>query len=388
MDNIRRLLAGLGNPEKSFPAVLIGGTNGKGSTGAFLANGLKAAGLKVGWTTSPHLLSPTERIWIDGVHCSEADLDSILTRVLAVESAAEIKATYFELMVASAILAFGEASVDIALVEVGMGGRWDSTNVLSPILTILTSVALDHTGHLGETIEAIAREKLCTARDDRPLVLGPGLDPDWVRALCESKPEIIASPRPSAEIFWDYSIVNGYRIGMAGDHQVENLATAMATVECLRQMGWRLNHEATWRGFSGAAWPGRLWRAPALPHVIFDGAHNASGAEALAIHIKRFGIRAHLFFGAMGDKDLEGMARVLATTNPLSVTLVNVEGPRYSEPEALQDAWQMAGYVDLPILTLGELATKLRGNVADTVIVTGSLYFLGHLMRKLNIPVV
>jgi len=387
LDNIRQLQKGLWHPENFFPSVLIAGTNGKGSTGAFLAHALKSAGIKIGWTTSPHLLSPTERIWIDGMYCNEAYLDSLLARVLEVERAVRIKATYFELMVASAILAFKESSVDLALVEVGMGGRWDSTNILDPILTILTNVAMDHMAHLGETPEAIAREKLCTARDGRPLVLGSGLNPDWVAPLCESAPIIVASSIPSANIFWDHSIVNGHRINMVGSHQIENLAVALTAIDVLRQMGWELDDDEIYHGLSQAVWPGRLWKVPGLSNVIFDGAHNANGAEALANHINRFEIRAHLVFSAMGDKDIEGMARHLASTNPLSVTLVYIDGPRYSTGEALQDAWRRVGYGDLPLLSLDELVPKLQGNVADTLIVTGSLYFLGYLLKKLNIAV-
>jgi dihydrofolate synthase/folylpolyglutamate synthase len=145
LENPRLLLEGLQRPDKNFPVVLIAGTNGKGSTGAFMANALRAAGLRVGWTTSPHLVSPAERIWVDGACVNETQLDGLLSEVFEVEAAAGIQATYFELMIASAILAFRQQRVDIALVEVGLGGRWDATNALDPVLTVLTNVALDHT---------------------------------------------------------------------------------------------------------------------------------------------------------------------------------------------------------------------------------------------------
>jgi dihydrofolate synthase/folylpolyglutamate synthase len=384
LDNIRLLLGTLGHPEKSFPAILIAGTNGKGSTGAFLAYALKSAGVKVGWTTSPHLLSPTERIWIDGHHVSEEYLDSLLKEVLDAESSCGVVATYFELMVSAALLAFGRAPIDLALVEVGMGGRWDSTNVLEPILTILTNVALDHTAHLGDTLDAIATEKLCTARDSSPLVLGPGLDPQWLSGLCETKPQMKISLLPDAEIFWDHSIVNGHRINLAGAHQISNLATALKALDTLTELGWELDKDCIYQGLSKATWPGRLWSAPELTNTVFDGAHNVNGAEALAEHIKHCGIRPHLFFSAMGDKDLCGMARALASTKPLSVTLVLGEESRYASPEAMQVAWSKVGHIDLPLLTLGELATKLKANATEQYIVTGSLYFLGHLLKKLK----
>jgi len=385
LDNIRELLTCLEHPESSYPAVLIAGTNGKGSTGAFLAHALQSAGLNIGWTTSPHLMSPSERIWINGRHISEDELEALLGQVLNAEAALEIKATYFELMISAALLAFKQASVDLALVEVGMGGRWDSTNILDPILTILTNVAMDHTAHLGNTLEAIAAEKLCTARDDRPLVLGPTLEPQWLEPLCESKPRMLTSQLPNAQVFWDHSIVNGYRINLAGAHQIHNLATALRAIDALRGLGWKLNPESVYRGLSSTNWPGRIWNVPGLSNVVFDGAHNVNGAEALADHIIKCGVRLHLFFSAMSDKDISGMAKALASANPLSVTIVQGEESRYAPPEAMRNAWSCAGYENPPMLTMNGLASLLKKNTRDTCLVTGSLYFLGHLLRELNI---
>jgi len=387
LDNIRELLAGLGNPDNSYPAVLIAGTNGKGSTGAFLAHALTSSGLKVGWTTSPHLLSPSERIWINGRHLRESDLERLLTQVFNAEAQRDIKATYFELMLAAALLAFNQASVDLALVEVGMGGRWDSTNILNPILTLLTNVALDHTAHLGDTLEAIAAEKLCTARDNRPLALGPELDPEWLAPLCESKPIMLTSSPPEAEIHWDHSYIGGHRIKLAGAHQTRNLVVALKAIDALRDLGWKLDAESVYRGLSNAEWPCRLWSAPGLSNVVFDGAHNTNGAEALADHIKVCGIKPRIFFSVMGDKDIFGMAGALSSANPLSVTLIQGEDPRCATLEAMRSAWLDAGYSDPQSLTLKELASKLKKNTSDIYLVTGSLYFLGHLMKELNISV-
>ena len=396
LDNIRALLAGLGGPEGAFPAVLIAGTNGKGSTGAFLAHGLRAAGLNVGWTTSPHLLCPAERIWIDGRRVDDARLDSLLSRVLQAESAAGVTATYFELIVAAAMLAFRDSKVDVALVEVGMGGRWDATNALDPILTVLTNVAMDHMEHLGYTPEAIATEKLCTARDGRPLVLGPGLDPAWLAPLCETKPKMVSSKEFGGEVFWEGSVVCGHRIKLAGRHQLKNLATALTSIEALRGLGWALDIDRVWEGFSNAEWPGRLWRSPSLPpNVVLDGAHNLAGAEALAAHLVECRVRPRIFFAAMGDKDMAGMARALASAGPLGVTVVVGDDPRWAAPEAMQEAWgaagtaaqgpKAAGHSETPVATIGELALKLREESSDKYLVTGSLYFLGRLLKEMDI---
>ncbi|MCE1229410.1 MAG: bifunctional folylpolyglutamate synthase/dihydrofolate synthase, partial [Firmicutes bacterium] len=303
LENPRRLLAALGHPEQRFPAVLIAGTNGKGSTGAFLAHALKACGHRIGWTTSPHLVSPTERIWIDGAPLSAEALDGFLAQAFLAEESLGIKATYFELMIASALLAFREAGVELALAEVGMGGRWDATNVLDPIVTVLTHVGLDHMAFLGETKEAIAREKLATARAGRLLVLGPSLEVDWVRPLLEVEPVLCPAPRVVAEsVQWDHSVVQGHRVGLAGLHQLENLATALETLRQLQHLGWHLPDDALWRGIAQTQWPGRLWVVPGLENVWMDGAHNPDGAAVVARHAKACGVQPHLLFGAMGDK--------------------------------------------------------------------------------------
>lgn len=380
--NIQALLEGLGNPQRAYPAVLLAGTNGKGSTGAFLAHAIQACGLSVGWTTSPHLVSPTERIWIDGRILEVDELETLLRDVLVVEAAKGLQATYFELMVAAALLAFQRRGAALALVEVGMGGRWDSSNVLDPILTVLTSVGLDHTQHLGQTREAIAREKLCTARSGRPLVLGPGLDPAWVAPLLECDPVLCPADLVHADsMAWDHALVGGRRIALAGEHQLSNLSTALEVLAQLRTLGFELPPERVWEGIEAARWPGRLWKVPGLEDVWMDGAHNPDGAQALARHARACGFHPHLLFGAMGDKDLTRVAQALATLEPASLAFVGGTGERYARPEALAEVWgQKAPMLDIPAA-----AAALREPSAGPRLVTGSLYLLGDLLRELRI---
>jgi len=239
LDNPRALLQGLGHPERGIPCVLIAGTNGKGSTGAFLAQALRASGLTVGWTTSPHLVAPTERIWIDGHYIGASTLDLLLCEAFDCETRVGIKATYFELMITAALLAFRMTGVEVAIIEVGMGGRWDATNALDPLISVLTNVGLDHTKYLGDTREAIGREKLCIARGDRPLVLGPAVDPDWVLPLLECQPKICPAPAVLAEeIHWDHSIAQGRRVGLPGVHQMENLSPGLDVLCQLHRIGF------------------------------------------------------------------------------------------------------------------------------------------------------
>ena len=384
LDNIKALLEGLGRPDAGYPVILIAGTNGKGSTGAFLAHMLKAAGFVVGWTTSPHLVDATERIWVDGEPIGPGALDLLLGEAFDSEARNGLNATYFELMITAALSAFRMTGVEVALVEVGMGGRWDATNATDPILTVLTNVGLDHQQYLGDTREAIAREKLCTARDGRPLVLGPSLDPEWIRPLLSNDPVLCPAARQGpADIRWDHSRLAGRRVGLAGLHQLDNLATAFETVRQLRGLGFPIPEEELWTGVATARWPGRLWEVPGLQGVWMDGAHNPDGARALADHALACGVRPHLYFGAMGDKDLAGVARELKRLRPLSITFIRGDAPRYAAEQQLREAWG----VEAPLLTVPEAVAQL-GTPADAPrLVTGSLYLLGDLLREMGVRV-
>jgi len=382
LDNIRILLQAMGHPEAGFPVVLIAGTNGKGSTGAFLAHLLKAAGFVVGWTTSPHLVEVTERIWVDGEPIGEGALDLLLGEAFEAEASTGIQATYFELMIAAALSAFRMTGIEVALVEVGMGGRWDATNATEPVLTVLTTVGLDHQQYLGDTREAIAREKLCTARDGRPLVLGPTLDPDWIRPLLPCQPTLHPAPRlGSAEVLWDHSRVDGKRVGLAGVHQLDNLATALEAIRQLQVLGFPVPEDRLWQGVATVRWPGRIWAVPGLEGVWMDGAHNPDGAQALSDHALASGVRPHLYIGAMGDKDLAGVARELKRMQPLSVSFVQGDAQRYATAQQLGEAW---GF-EAPMLTLRQAAVNLRAQAEAPRLVTGSLYLLGDLLKEMGI---
>ena len=376
------LLENLGRPDRSFPIVLVAGTNGKGSVGAFLAHAFRSAGLVTGWTSSPHMVHPIERVWVDGSYIGIGALELLVGEAFEAEERLGIQATYFELMIVSALLGFRMMGAEIGVVEVGLGGRWDATNATDPILTVLTSVGLEHQEILGETREAIAREKLCTAREGRALVLGPSLAPDWVRPLLHCRPAIFPALDLWAEsIHWGHSVVRGHRINMPGEHQVQNLSTALETTRQLRYLGFPLPEEAVWRGFSETSIPGRLWKVPGLGEVWVDGAHNPDGATVLARHALHCGVRPHLFFGAMKDKDLKGMAGELRRMDPLSVTLVLGENERYADSGALRAAWG-GGH---KVVNLAQAAEQLKEETAGPKLVTGSLYMIGDLLKELGI---
>ena len=382
LGNTHALLKALGRPDQSYPIVLIAGTNGKGSVGAILAHALKAAGNVVGWYTSPHLVEPLERIWMDGAHIGAGALDLLLNEAFEVERDEGLEATYFEMMTVAAFSAFRMTGVELAIVEVGLGGRWDATNACDPLLSVLTNVGLDHQQYLGSTLEAIATEKLCIAREGHTLVVGPDLDPEWLRFLLECRPAVFSAPAVQAtEVAWDHSMVEGHRLNLAGAHQLQNLATALEVIRHLRCLGFPIPDAAMWRGIEETHWPGRLWQVPGLENVWMDGAHNPAGAKVLAEHAMACGVQPELFFGAMKDKDLQAMKAELMRMNPRSVTGVVGQGERWADAEALRAAWGP----ELEVLDIKHTAACLKQKAVDTRLVTGSLYLLGDLLRELRI---
>ena len=385
LENTEQLLNILGRPDRAYPVILIGGTNGKGSTGALLSRVLSANQHKVGWTTSPHLTNVCERIWIDGSFISMSELNKTLTEIFEAEKIAGIQATYFELLTTAALLAFRNHHVDVGVIEIGMGGRLDSANATEPILSIVTNVGLDHQQHLGATREAIAREKLCIARTDRPLVLGPTLERSWASSFLECTPRIISSPPLIAEaIEWDRSVVQGVRLPLAGQFQVENLATVYAAASVLSDLGFSLESSKTQRGIETTTWPGRLSPLPNHPYVWLDGAHNDEGMTRVIYHLQQCEVNPHIYFGVMKDKDIEGMAKSLHRLSPRSLTTIHGHSSRFCSPDKLAPFFHGAPF---PVgqCALDELDEDWKKKKESPILVLGSLYLLGDILQSLHL---
>ncbi len=382
LGNTTTLLNAMGRPDRGYPIVLIAGTNGKGSVGALLAHAMKAAGTVVGWYTSPHLVTSLERIWTDGSHIGAGALDLLLNEAFEIERDEGLEATYFELMTVAAFSAFRMTGVELAIVEVGLGGRWDATNACEPMVSVLTNVGLEHQQYLGTTLEAIAKEKLCIARDGHTLVVGQDLEPDWLWPLLECRPAIFPAPvlLPST-IAWDHSMVNGHRLNLAGAHQVKNLATALEVMRHLRCLGFPIPDAALWKGIEETQWPGRLWEVPGLQDVWLDGAHNPDGARVLADHAVACDVHPTLFFGAMKDKDLMGMRAELMRMAPRSIMGIVGQGERWANAEKLRSVFGD----ELAILDVQQLAGRLKEQEEGIRLITGSLYLLGDLLGALRI---
>lgn len=369
---MRAACARAGDPQDALRVVHVAGTNGKGSVSAMVEAAGRAAGLRTGLYTSPHLCRFAERIRVDGEPEGDDALASYLGRALA-----EAELSFFEVATLAALLAFRDRGVELAVLEVGIGGRLDATNVVArPAASAITRVALDHTDKLGRTTREIAWEKAHVAKPGAPLVLGP-LDPDALGAARRVAEErgarvVLAMDDGDAARF-----AAAASLALAGDFQRDN--ARVAHVLCAAA---GLPRDASERGIAAATWPGRLEAIDtAEGRWLLDGAHNPDGAAVLAHHARHCGIRPHLVFGAMKDKDLAGMAQELRRMDPLSVTLVQGGNERYAEAAALRAAWGGG----LAVLDVPAAAARLRQPEQGPRLVTGSLYLIGDLLKELGV---
>lgn len=377
--NTELLLQALDNPETGYRAVQIAGTNGKGSTAAMLDSICRAAGIKTGLYTSPHLVSITERIRISGTQIREDDFARHATTVrnaaqrLLGSKQVETLPTFFEHLTAIAFLAFREAGIELAILETGMGGRLDSTTAAKASVVAITSIAMDHEQYLGDTIESISSEKAAIIRPGVTAVIGKQ-DPRALRVLlrrCEETgvQPIVATP-PSEPL----------RIGLRGRHQLENAAVAIRVAESLS-----ISHEAIFSGIETANHPGRLELISGEPDILLDGAHNPAGAEALRDYLDEFGRRPlTVIFGAMSDKQLDRIGEILFSLAD-NLILTTIDNPRSASLETLAG---IAGRFARGSITTSETVTDafhaaLRITPRKGLIcVTGSLYLIGEWKKQ------
>jgi dihydrofolate synthase/folylpolyglutamate synthase len=373
LSRTRALLASLGNPQSSFVSILIAGTNGKGSTAATISALLAVGGVRAGLYTSPHLVSVTERIRIEDVDVSSESLDGALALVSRVAAPGLRGPTYFEALTAAAFELFRRARVSVAIVEVGIGGRLDATNVLTPDVSVVTNVAADHLDVLGPALEDVAREKAGIFRKGQPALLGALGTADGPRAALHAEARRIGARLveipPAADAVFS----------LPGAHQRQNLALALAAARAVAP----LDEAAVSRGLAAVRWPGRLQRIEregARP-LLLDGAHNPPGAAALAEHLDATGLagRVDLLFGGMSDKDLPGVFAPLAA-RARRIVLVAPGSPRAEKPEALR---ARLGRPDLETAdSVAEGLARLEEADGDgPVLVAGSLYLVGEVLR-------
>ena len=397
------LMEAIDSPHRKFRTVHVAGTNGKGSTSACIASVLQAAGYRVGLYTSPHLVSFTERIRINGVAISETDVVELAQMVR--DSYRGLKSpslpdgmspTFFEVTTAIAFKYFADKVVDIAVIETGMGGRLDSTNVIMPLASIITNIDLEHTEYLGTTLEQIAGEKAGIIKPKVPLVTG-AKQPEVIK-LFEHVAKARGAPVyrlqkdfrpenciPGINQIFDYqgliSVYPGLRLNLTGRYQVDNACLALAAIECLRDAGIAVSEAAVRAGLEQAHWEGRMELVAQRPDIYLDGAHNPASARALAGTIKELKSSHRqlvLVIGILGDKDYHG---ILAELLPLADHVV-VTKPQYSRAldigvlaREVKKVHASVGVAE----TVGEAIEQSRdmATVDDLILVTGSLYVVG-----------
>jgi dihydrofolate synthase/folylpolyglutamate synthase len=425
--HMRVLLAAIDHPERRFPSVLIAGTNGKGSTAATLASILRASGLKTGLYTSPHLVRINERIRVNGCAISDDDFASLHGAVDRVAERLVERAelpwhpSFFEMMTAIAFEYFAGEKVDLAVLEVGMGGRLDATNVVEPRVSVITDIALDHQKYLGERVGEIAREKVGILRPGVAAVVLPQqpeandvigntiLDigaraVNAVPYVPPVSPGSFESLVPSTEsrepgVIYRYPLaVLGEQIlvetPLVGRHQLRNVALAVAAAVEVNSQGFvGITAESIERGIRETRWPGRFQVIAARagwPEMVIDVAHNPAGAWALRSALsERYEDRPLIFvFGAMRDKAISEMTEILF---PLAerVIATRPENPRAASPEEIQQAAARTG-VEVEAVEDVQSAVERARSVATTgtvVVVTGSIYLVGEVMGSIGAEV-
>lgn len=410
----RALLALLGNPQAAYGITHVAGTKGKGSTCALLAAILEAAGLRVGLYTQPDLHTWHERLRLNGQSIAEAEAQRLLPQVqAALAQADQPPGSYlaYEVVTALAFLFFQQARAEHAVIEVGLGGRLDATNIVEPMATVITSISYDHMAVLGATLSEIAREKagiikpgvplicaaqapeaveviarVCAERGAPLLRVGPVGAPD---CACWYQPLAAEADRQWGEVTTPLRTYHDLEIGLLGAHQLENAAAAITAAEQLQARGLPLDEAAIRRGLREARWPGRLQVVQRQPWVVVDGAHNAdSFARLLAALRRHFAFeRLILVVGVMADKDLPGIAAEIARAGVDRVIVTAMAHPRAAPPDRL--ARLLAAAADLNVLTCPEtplaLAEGLRAAGADGLLcVTGSFALVGEALRWFN----
>ena len=399
LENIHRLMGILGNPHKRFRSIHIGGTNGKGSTAAMIASVLEAAGYRTGLYTSPHLVDFTERIRVNGEPISAEQVTRLTEKIR--KRAEDLPLTFFEFTTAIAFQHFSDSAVDFGVVEVGMGGRFDATNVLTPLVTVITNVDFDHQAYLGNTLDRISSEKAGIIKPSVPVVTGASHAEaiEVIRETClghnaplyQVGKEIrieAASPHQFHYYGTKWSLPD-LNCGLEGRHQQTNAACALAALELMEHPdgkgGVPIGKASVRKGLKSVRWEGRLERMTAGPSgatILLDGAHNPAGARALRAYLEearpvRSG-RLILVLGMLRDKDIDG---VLSEIVPMASEVV-ITRPDYERAASVQDLRQSLIRYRVPVAIHESVPEAVRyalsvAAAADWICVTGSLFTVG-----------
>jgi dihydrofolate synthase / folylpolyglutamate synthase len=395
LERIQQLLADLGNPHTRVPIIHVAGTNGKGSVCAYLSSILQAAGYRVGRYISPHLVDWRERICINSQWISDENLMAALLQVQQAIIPAQMP-TQFEVITAAAWWYFAQQKVDIAVIETGLGGRLDATNVCDrPLVSVITSISMDHWQRLGSTLGAIAGEKAGIIKPRCPAIIGE---------VSEAAKAVIAAKIHDcdAPVTWVKAATKtitgaewegiSYPLTLLGKHQLINSAIALATIQALQQQGWHIDQDAIAQGMRQTQWQGRLqwieYRLNDQTHkLLIDGAHNVAAAEYLRQFIDEAfpQKRIHWVVGMLDTKDSQGILKALLRHGDLLST-VPVSSHQSADPQELADIGN--SIVEQPATSFPDLPSALESAFVnsdlDLVVLCGSLYLVGELLQLLQ----
>jgi dihydrofolate synthase/folylpolyglutamate synthase len=397
LDRMHQALALFDHPENSFSSIHIAGTNGKGSTAAMLHCMLSSAGYRTALYTSPHLVSFTERIRLDGNEIAQDEVVEIAQEIWQKTAAVDVQLTFFEFNTVMAFVYFARRKADVAVVEVGLGGRLDATNVITPVVTAITTISKDHEAYLGPDELSIAREKAGIIKPQIPVVIGKVSEDvaQLLRKIAEERrsPSYLQGADFSFSLkddrFFDYTGIKQHffdiELALIGRHQRSNASVALAVMELIRDC-FPID-EATMRtGLRKVRWPGRFDIMIERPTVVLDGAHNPEGVKALVeeLHRRRQGRNVKLLFATMADKDWDIMVRGLSgAVDEVVFTRVNME--RSADPRMLAE--KLGKQIPHRVITDSRAALKTlldEANDRDLIVVAGSLYLLGEVRPMLQ----
>lgn len=402
LETMRLLLDRVGNPQSSLQVLHVGGTNGKGSTASMAAAVLHCAGRRVGLYTSPHLVDFRERIRVNGQMITEERVEALLAQLRSVLTD-DLHPTFFEMTTALAFLHFAQSAVDVAVLEVGLGGRFDATNVVEqPLACAITTIGMDHQEYLGNSEEAIAFEKGGIIKTCVPVVIGRmGADAEQVLsklAQDRSAPlwrlgrEFSVEEDRAGRLLYrgQTRVIEGVTCGLVGRHQWDNAACALALLEAADQRGITVDEEAVLEGLRTVSWEGRLETIDEEPHVVLDGAHNPAAAEVLAQYLTDYAIqhpasRIILVWGMMRDKDHRGfITPLLPVVSEIVVTQAALaRSATVHELRAMLQEW--SGPVLEAILPTDALTlARSRAMSQDLICITGSLMLLGDIKAAMR----
>ena len=376
LDAISGVCAALGDPQKKLRAIHVAGTNGKGAVCAMIDACLRSCGLRACRYTSPHLVRINERFFVDGKPVDDATLESAADKVFHADSDTNSQLTFFEALTAVAFIAFSETKCDYAVLETGLGGRLDATNICVPEICVITKIGLDHCDWLGDTVEKIAAEKAGIIKKGVPIVLGKN-EPEVI-AVVKARASEVGAPFFYAPDMADESeIPDGF--SLEGAFNRENAVTALAAMKVLKK--------GSSDGLSNVVWPGRFQR---VGRFIIDGAHNPPAARALAAALSKYapfaGSVPTLIAGFCGDKDVDETLRILAPLVGKGIA-VRTNNPRSLAPEELAQKMESAGIsaisCDSIHLALEKMVSVPSGSEVDTLI-CGSLFLAGEALAELG----